>query len=157
MMKFIDKFNTIIHKPFFSKYSTLMGLWALLGVIAWITKYFPGKYNNFSIFRQSFWHTLNELPLYAAYPEEYNDIFHYGPVFSLVVAPFAITPLWLGLLTWSVAQSLFLFWAVKMLPGTKRERIFIYWFCAHELLTSLFMSQFNICLLYTSPSPRDTR
>ena len=78
-----------------------MGLWALLGVIAWITKYFPGKYNNFSIFRQSFWHTLNELPLYAAYPEEYNDIFHYGPVFSLVVAPFAITPLWLGLLTWS--------------------------------------------------------
>ena len=71
-----------------------MGLWALLGVIAWITKYFPGKYNNFSIFRQSFWHTLNELPLYAAYPEEYNDIFHYGPVFSLVVAPFAITPLW---------------------------------------------------------------
>ncbi len=94
-----------------------MGLWALLGVIAWITKYFPGKYNNFSIFRQSFWHTLNELPLYAAYPEEYNDIFHYGPVFSLVVAPFAITPLWLGLLTWSVAQSLFLFWAIKMLPG----------------------------------------
>ena len=123
-----------------------MGLWALLGVIAWITKYFPGKYNNFSIFRQSFWHTLNELPLYAAYPEEYNDIFHYGPVFSLVVAPFAITPLWLGLLTWSVAQSLFLFWAVKMLPGIKRERIFIYWFCAHELLTSLFMSQFNISI-----------
>lgn len=123
-----------------------MGLWALLGVIAWITKYFPGKYNNFSIFRQSFWHTLNELPLYAAYPEEYNDIFHYGPVFSLVIAPFAITPLWLGLLTWSVAQSLFLFWAVKMLPGIKRERIFIYWFCAHELLTSLFMSQFNISI-----------
>lgn len=123
-----------------------MGLWALLGGIAWITKYFPGKYNNFSIFRQSFWHTLNELPLYAAYPEEYNDIFHYGPVFSLVVAPFAITPLWLGLLTWSVAQSLFLFWAVKMLPGIKRERIFIYWFCAHELLTSLFMSQFNISI-----------
>ena len=123
-----------------------MGLWALLGVIAWITKYFPGKYNNFSIFRQSFWHTLNELPLYAAYPEEYNDIFHYGPVFSLVVAPFAITPLWLGLLTWSVAQSLFLFWAIKMLPGIKRERIFIYWFCAHELLTSLFMSQFNISI-----------
>ena len=117
MMKFIDKFNTIIHKPFFSKYSTVMGLWALLGVIAWITKYFPGKYNNFSIFRQSFWHTLNELPLYAAYPEEYNDIFHYGPVFSLVIAPFAITPLWLGLLTWSVAQSLFLFWAVNDATG----------------------------------------
>ena len=51
-----------------------MGLWALLGVIAWITKYFPGKYNNFSIFRQSFWHTLNELPLYAAYPEEYFSL-----------------------------------------------------------------------------------
>jgi len=54
MMKFIDKFNTIIHKPFFSKYSTLMGLWALLGVIAWITKYFPGKYNP-KIRKQSQW------------------------------------------------------------------------------------------------------
>lgn len=140
----IDKLDKIISKPFFSKDSTVMGLWALLAVIAWLTKYFPGKFNNFRIFRQSFWHTLNELPLYGAYPEEYNDIYHYGPVFSLVVAPFALTPVWLGLLTWLVAQSLFLFWAVKMLPGTKREHIFIYWFCAHELLTSLFMSQFNI-------------
>lgn len=144
MMKCIDKLSTILHKPFFSKYSTLMGLWALLGVIAWITKYFPGKYNNFLIFKQSFWHTLNELPLYAAYPEEYFDLYHYGPVFSLVIAPFAITPLWLGLLTWLVAQSLFLYGAIRMLPGTKRTHIFIYWFCAHELLTALFMSQFNI-------------
>ena len=40
----------------------------------------------------------------------------------------------------------FLILAVKMLPGIKRERIFIYWFCAHELLTSLFMSQFNISI-----------
>ncbi len=146
MTRFTDKLHTIIHKPFLSRYSTLAGLWTLLGIIAWITKYFPGKYNNFSIFRQSFWHTLNELPLYAAYPEEYNDIFHYGPVFSLVIAPFAITPVWLGLLTWSVTQSLFLFWAIKILPGIKREHIFIYWFCAHELLTSLFMSQFNISI-----------
>ena len=31
-----------------------------------------------------------------------------GRYLALVVAPFAITPLWLGLLTWSVAQSLFI-------------------------------------------------
>lgn len=123
-----------------------MGLWILLGVIAWLTKYFPGKYNNFTIFRQSFWHAVDGISLYGAYPEEYHDVFLYGPTFSLLVAPFALTPFWMGLLTWLVGQALFLYWAIRMLPGVKRERIFIFWFCAHELLTSLFMSQFNISI-----------
>lgn len=144
MTRFTDKLGTILHKPFLGRYSTLAGLWALLGVIAWATKYFPGKYNNFSIFRQSFWHALERLPLYPEYPAEYFDSFHYGPVFSLVVAPFALLPVWAGLLGWLVAQSLFLWWAVRALPSARREHIFIYWFCAHELLTALFMSQFNI-------------
>lgn len=141
-----DKIKSIIQRPFLSKYSTLMGLWTLLGIIAWLTKYFPGKYNNFIIFRQSFWHAIDGLPLYATYPKEYSDVFLYGPTFSLLVAPFALTPFWMGLLTWSVGQALFLYWAIRMFPGTKRERIFIYWFCAHELLTALFMSQFNISI-----------
>lgn len=144
MTKWVDKIHTFIRHPFLCKYSTLMALWTLLGLIAWLTKYFPGKYNNFTIFKQSFWHALNELPLYIPYPEEYHDIFHYGPTFSLLVAPFALTPLWFGLFAWLVGQALFLYWAIRMLPIAKRKHIFIYWFCAHELLTALFMSQFNI-------------
>lgn len=146
MMKIVDKVKPIIQNPFFSKYDTLLGLWSLLGIIAWLTKYFPGKYNNFTIFRQSFWHAVDGVSLYGAYPAEYHDVFLYGPPFSLLMAPFALPPFWLGLLTWLVGQALFLYWAIRVYPGGKRERIFIYWFCAHELLTALFMSQFNISI-----------
>lgn len=132
--------------PFFSDYKTLGALWVLLGVIAWATKYFPGSYNNFLIFKYVYWHVVDLLPLYAPYPDQYADLNHYGPFFSLVIAPFAIAPLWLGLLSWLVSLSVFLYIATLTLPVGRKEKIFIYWFCAHELLTALFMSQFNIAI-----------
>ena len=141
-----DKIKVFFQKPFFSNYNVLLGLWLLLALIAWLTKYFPGKYNNFLIFKNVFWHTINQQPLYTPYPEEYFDLNHYGPFFSIVVAPFAIPPLGIGLLMWSVLSALLLYIAIKQLPVHKPQYIFIYWFCAHELLTALFMSQFNIAI-----------
>lgn len=145
-MKITDSAKAFFSKPFFSNYNTLLGLWVGLGVIAWLTKYFPGKYNNFLIFKNVFWNTVNQTPLYAPYPERYFDVNHYGPFFSLIVAPFAIPPLSIGLLTWLVLSALLLYVAVKQLPMHKPQHILIYWFCAHELLTALFMSQFNIAI-----------
>lgn len=142
----ILKNNRFFQKPFFRNYKVLLGLWLFLGLVAWLTKYFPGKYNNFLIFKQVYWHTVDKLPLYAPYPAEYNDVNHYGPFFSILIAPFAIPPLWLGLLMWSVLSALLLYVAIKQLPVHKPQHIFIYWFCAHELLTALFMSQFNIAI-----------
>ena len=130
-----------LQKPFFSDYRTLFGLWLLLPIIAGLIK----VSNNFLIFKYVFWHTVDQTSLYTAYPE-YWDTNHYGPVFSLVIAPFAILPLRLGLLLWLVALSLALYYAVRKLPLVKRKHIFIYWFCAHELLTALFMAQFNIAI-----------
>lgn len=143
-MTIINHIKALITKPFFHKYSTVCGLWVLLAIIAWLTKYFPGKYNNFLIFRESFWHAIQQVSLYGEYPAQYNDVFLYGPFFSLFVAPFAITPLWMGLLTWLVSLSLLLYIAIRCMPLKRGQHIFIYWFCAHELLTALFMSQFNI-------------
>ena len=82
--------------------------------------------------------------MYAPYPAEYYDVNHYGPLFSLIIAPFAVVPHWLGLLAWCVGLSLFCFWAVSKSTLTRRQQVFIYWFCAHELLTALFMQQFNV-------------
>lgn len=130
-----------LQKPFFSDYRTLFGLWLLLPIIAGLIK----VSNNFLIFKYVFWHTVDQTSLYTAYPE-YWDTNHYGPVFSLVIAPFAILPLRLGLLLWLVVLSLALYYAVRKLPLVKRKHIFIYWFCAHELLTALFMAQFNIAI-----------
>lgn len=85
MQNLIRKFNIFIRKPFFSDYRTVFGLWMLLAVIAWVMKYFHHSYNNFMIFRQTFWHALSRLSLYAEYPAEYFDHNHYGPFFTLFV------------------------------------------------------------------------
>lgn len=142
-MKQIKRFYQFLQKPFFSDYRTLLGLWLLLSVIVTILKL--SKHNNFLIFKYVFWHTIERLPLYVAY-DEYWDTNHYGPFFSLVIAPFAVVPEWLGLLLWTTALSLFLYYAIRRLPLPQRKLIFIYWFCSHELLTALFMSQFNVAI-----------
>ena len=72
-----------------------------------------------------------------------------GPLFSLLFAPFAIGPKWIGLLLWGLALTLFLYWAIRKSQFTKYQQIFILWFCAHEMLTALFMQQFNIAIAAT--------
>ena len=142
-MKQVQRLYLFLQKPFFSDYRTLFGLWLLLPVIATLLKL--SKHNNFLIFRYVYWHTIEQLPLYVAY-DEYWDTNHYGPFFSLVVAPFAVLPVRWGLFFWLIVLSLSLYYAIRKLPFPDRKRIFLYWFCAHELLTALFMSQFNIAI-----------
>ena len=142
-MKQVQRLYLFLQKPFFSDYRTLLGLWLLLPVIATLLKL--SKHNNFLIFRYVYWHTIEQLPLYVAY-DEYWDTNHYGPFFSLVIAPFAMLPVRWGLFFWLIVLSLSLYYAIRKLPFPDRKRIFLYWFCAHELLTALFMSQFNIAI-----------
>lgn len=142
-MKQVQRLYLFLQKPFFSDYRTLFGLWLLLPVIATLLKL--SKHNNFLIFKYVYWHTIEQLPLYVAY-DEYWDTNHYGPFFSLVIAPFAMLPVRWGLFFWLIVLSLSLYYAIRKLPFPDRKRIFLYWFCAHELLTALFMSQFNIAI-----------
>ena len=142
-MKQVQRLYLFLQKPFSSENRTLFGLWLLLPVIATLLKL--SKHNNFLIFRYVYWHTIEQLPLYVAY-DEYWDTNHYGPFFSLVIAPFAMLPVRWGLFFWLIVLSLSLYYAIRKLPFPDRKRIFLYWFCAHELLTALFMSQFNIAI-----------
>lgn len=140
----IEKCKEILAKPFFRDFRTLAGLWLLLGILAAVMK--MHSHNNFLVFRGSFWHAWQGLPLYAEYPQEYWDINHYGPLFSLVIAPFAVVPEWLGLLMWCVVLSVGLYVAVRRSLLTSGQQLFVLWFCAHELLTALYMQQFNIAI-----------
>ena len=140
----IEKCRAFFAKPFFHDYRTLLGLWLLLPVLGAIMK--VHSCNNFLIFRGVFWHAWDGLSLYATYPAEYNDCNHYGPFFSLLIEPFAVMPLFVGLLLWLVALSLFLYLAVRKSQFTRYQQLFILWFCAHELLTALYMQQFNIAI-----------
>ena len=146
LLRLCAKLQAFFHKPFFSNPRTLLGLWTLLAVVAGLTKIAPHRHNNFLIFRGVFWHTIQKLSLYDFYPTEYNDHNHYGPIFSLVIAPFAVVPDAIGLLLWLVVLALGMYYAVRRQPLEEGLQIFLYWFCAHELLTALQMQQFNIAI-----------
>ena len=143
--------------PFWRKESTLISLWLIVALIAAVKK-LPAP-NNYKVFCGMFHHTAKQLPLYVHYPDEYHDLSLYGPIFSIVIAPFALMPDWLGLLLWDVALALLLFWAVRTfcintnVPPTtislhshSTSTPFIIWFCAHELLIALFMQQYNVAI-----------
>lgn len=139
-----EKLSTFLHHPLLRDFRLLGGLWLLLAVVAAVMK--MHSHNNFLIFRGVFWHTWQQTSLFAEYPQEYWDVNHYGPLFSMVIAPFAVVPEWVGLLLWCLVLTLFLWWAVRRSLLTNRQQIFVLWFCAHELLTALYMQQFNIAI-----------
>ena len=143
----MNKIREFFSKPFFSDYRTLFGLWMLLPIAMWLAK--MTRANNYDIYRGAFWNAVRGWNLYMPNPAEYADSHHYGPLFSLLFAPFAIGPKWIGLLLWGIALTLFLYWAIRKSQFTKYQQVFILWFCAHEMLTALFMQQFNIAIAAT--------
>ncbi|EFB31910.1 hypothetical protein HMPREF0971_01659 [Segatella oris F0302] len=139
-----EKIKAFLAHPLLSNRYTLLAVWLLLSV-AGILKYHR-SYNNFLIFRGVFWHTVQGTSLYEAYPKEYWDVNHYGPLFSLVIAPFAILPEWVGMLLWLLFLTGWLYAAIRWSGLTEKQQIFSYWFCSMALLTALFMQQFNIAI-----------
>lgn len=142
MKDIVVQFKQFLMRPFFRNPLTLLGLWLLVALVSALIKFH--KCNNFLIFKYVFWHAWNQTSLYAPYPAEHFDTNHYGPIFSLIIAPFAVVPLPVGLILWHILMALMLYVCIRKLPLAQGKQIFIYWFCAHELLTALFMDQFNI-------------
>jgi len=83
------------------------------------------------------------LNLYAAYPNEYGDIYYYGPLFSLFVAPFALPPESVGFFLWEVGNALAVILAVSMLPLNNKRKTTMLLLCAIEFANSVFYMQFN--------------
>ena len=80
-------------KKLFQNYRFITALWFGLSLVAVLqTAFRPEKHNNYLIFKGVFWHTIQQLPLYVPYPEEYFDMNHYGIFFSGIIAPFAVLP-----------------------------------------------------------------
>lgn len=106
------------------------------------------NYNNYVIFKQSFFHLLNGQDLYAKYKYEYWDLYKYSPTFAVLMAPMASLPDALGLLLWNLLNVAPILWglhALKSIGG--RVRIFTLLFIALELFTQLQNEQSNGLLL----------
>lgn len=121
--------------------------WILLALIISIKQHFQTlPNNNYLIFKHTYLHAVEQLNLYSLYPNEYGDTNHYGPFYSLLIAPFALLPDYFGMLFYQLANISFLYFAVKQLPIQKYKIPIVYWIITHELLTAMFALQFNISI-----------
>ena len=130
------------------KISVASVIWFGLAIIAIIVQLAKGEgsINNFLIYKGVFWHTFNGQPLYLNYPLEYGDSNHYGPLFSLIILPFALLPTVLGVFLWGIINAWVLFYAIEKLPLSQKNRNIILIISAVEMMTAMHNMQFNIML-----------
>lgn len=101
-------------------------------------------YNNYIIFKQSFFHLIHGQDLYAQFVEEQGDLFKYSPTFALLFGLLAILPDVLGLSLWNILNAAVLFFSVYYLPKIDiRTKGLILVFMLVELLTSVQNEQSN--------------
>jgi hypothetical protein len=106
------------------------------------------QYNNYVIFKQSFFHLINSQDLYTLYLQEQWDLYKYSPTFSLLFAPMAVLPDILGLIIWNSLNALLLIYAIKLLPEfSLSTKIKMLLFVLIELVTSLQNLQSNGLML----------
>jgi len=115
----------------------------LLVVAVMLPKLAKGSHNNYLIYKHVFWHVWQQEPLYTTYPDLYFDKNHYGPLFSLIIAPFALLPDVLGMLLWSVVLYAIYIYAIWQLPFSDRKKTWIILLCFNEYLISAQSFQIN--------------
>ncbi len=120
-------------------------LWLLLAIVGALVEVLRGTnaINNFLIFKGVFEHSLLQLNLYNEYPLEYMDNNHYGPSFSILIAPFAMLNVYIGCFLWCMANAVFLLFAIQQLPISKNKQLLILLVGSIEMLTSIQNVQFN--------------
>jgi Glycosyltransferase family 87 len=100
-------------------------------------------YNNYVIFKNSFFHLLKGTNMYVLFPDEQNDLYKYSPTFALIMGLFAWLPNAIGLPLWNLCNALVLLAGVRMLPFAKENKSLLLFFIFLELLTSIQNSQSN--------------
>ena len=72
-------------------------------------------FNNYVIFKQSFFHLIEGKDLFILYPDEHWDLYKYSPTFALFMGTLAMLPDVIGLLGWNLLNALVLFFGIKKL------------------------------------------
>src|SRR6187402_433229 len=127
-------------KPF------IIAIWFGLSLFAVIKSVVLGHshiHNNYFVYKYNFLHVIHQQNLYLSYPANYFDLNHYGPIFSLIIAPFALLPDNAGVVLWVVFNAWILLKAIQLLPIKQEQYLLIILLCAHELMTSAANVQIN--------------
>lgn len=134
--------------------SAIGGLYALAAVGAAVQAILLGEnpiangiythYNNFVIFKYSFFHLLEGKDLYVYHPTEHFDLYKYSPTFALLFGVFAPFPDIIGLSLWNLCNAFALYSGIRradFLSENAQKSVLL--FAVIELLTSLQNSQSN--------------
>lgn len=136
-------FNRFFTQTLFKNSLYINCLWFTLTFFAVVKTLAVGSYNNYLIFKFTYYSLINQRNFFLPQPENFGHYNLYGPIFSVFIAPFAVLPNWLGLLLWVFFNSAVLLWAIKKLPLTDGAKIGVLLIAAHENLTSILSVQFN--------------
>lgn len=155
------KFNVLL-SSFTGNYKWILSIYIILSFAASSLSLLAGKknfsggeqvythYNNYVIFKQSFFHLKDNKDLYICHPEEHWDLYKYSPTFAVFFGVFAVFPDWLGLHLWNLLNALALLAAVYYLPRLEPVRLLdahkkglLLLFCAMELMTAMQNEQSN--------------
>jgi hypothetical protein len=118
-------------------------VWFGLVAVALLNAVKGDAYNNFIIFKQSFFHLKNNTNLYLEYVNEYKDHYYYSPSFAVLVIPFAFLPNLLGPFTWGFFDAGILYYAIRKLPIQSKYQNFILLLSANEMMNASSNLQSN--------------
>jgi hypothetical protein len=121
----MNKIRAIFTNPYF-----ILFLWFVPSVLAVVKGVYFGdgatsNYNNYIIYKHNFLNVIHQHALFGPEPQYYFDLNHYGPVFALIIAPFALLPDHIGVILWVIFNCWILYQAVMMLPLKKEYCLII--------------------------------
>ena len=107
--------NAII--SFFSSNRKVFWFGFLIATIATALELFRGRAENYHVFADAtlyFWQGIN--PYTHEFVEELHRYFLYTPVFTVLFAPIAFLPDYIGGFVWNLTNYTLMYWAVMTLP-----------------------------------------
>lgn len=105
------------------------------------------QFNNYIIFKNSFFHLFHDIDLYKSFPNEQYDLFKYTPTFSLLFAFFAFLPNYLGLFLWNTLNVILPLIGMNRIFGLSKNKAIFTLLFIPEVLTSVLNSQSNGIIL----------
>ena len=132
---------------FVSQPKYIYWIYMLVALVVTLQKFSRDSINNYKIFKYVFYNFRDGKNIYDLYPGLFDDCNHYGPFFSLIIAPFALLPDGFGCVLWNLTNTAFLIFAINKLNFSERKKAWLCWFLLQELITALMYTQFNVALI----------
>ncbi|MBY0481073.1 MAG: DUF2029 domain-containing protein [Chitinophagaceae bacterium] len=142
-MNWKDTRSWILSGKFLYDKNLAIVLWFGLSFIAVLQDVIGNHINNYIIFKHVYLHTIQQTNLYLEYPSEYLDVNLYGPVFSVLIAPFTYLPDKIATIAWELFNVLALFIAIKKLPIVDKWKNAIIILSSHEMMNTASWLQSN--------------